>query len=560
MVLLTSQAQTEEPPSRLARAERRWAIPALLALLLAGGGVLLYAGRLTGFYYDEWNFVLQRRAWTLDALLKPHNEHLSLVPVLVYKLLFELFGLGSYVPYRVSVIALGMGIAALLFVYARPRVGATLALAAAAVVLLLGQAYIDILWPFQIGFLGSLACGLGALLALDRGTRRAEFLASALITGALASSSLGLPLLAAFAIEILGRPDRRARWWILLAPVVLYALWYVTYGVSEGITLDNAFATPHYVTEAGAGAAGAVTGLDSNWGRPLLLAFAVVLGFAVRRVTAVPWRLAALVTAPLAFWVATGLARANLNEPAASRYLYPGALLLILVAAEAAAGRRASGRALVLILVLAAASIVSNVGTLRGGAGFLRDQNAMLGGALAATEIGGNRLPPAFMPAPVVAPQVSAGPYLAAVRDLGSPAPSAVALRTDVESARVAADDALVRGYALALTPLPAATGSGAPPQPVGPATAATVAPSGACLVVTPQAPTASVVVTVPPGGLNASGVGPVALARWADEFHAPLPLPAGAAVSLRIPRDGDPTPWRATLPITGPARICTAG
>ena len=84
--------------------------------------------------------------------------------------------------------------------------------------LFLGTAWPDVLWPFQIGFLSSLAAGIGALLALDREDRRGDVIAAVLLGVALASSSLGLPLLAALALEVLGRPDRRSRWWIVALP------------------------------------------------------------------------------------------------------------------------------------------------------------------------------------------------------------------------------------------------------------------------------------------------------------------------------------------------------
>ena len=145
---------------------------------------------------------------TSTRLLLPHNEHLSLVPVLVFKALFSTVGIDSYVPYRVAGLALHCGVVVLLFVYARRRVGDVLALAAAATVLFLGTAWPDVLWPFQIGFLGSLAAGIGALLALDREDRRGDITAAVLLAVALASSSLGIPLLFAFALEVLGRPDR----------------------------------------------------------------------------------------------------------------------------------------------------------------------------------------------------------------------------------------------------------------------------------------------------------------------------------------------------------------
>ena len=96
------------------------------------------------------------------------------MPVLVYKLLFSTVGIDSYLPYRVLGLAMHCGVVVLLFSYARRRVGDVLALAAAAAILLLGTAWQDVLWPFQIGFLGSLAAGIGALLALDREDRRGD--------------------------------------------------------------------------------------------------------------------------------------------------------------------------------------------------------------------------------------------------------------------------------------------------------------------------------------------------------------------------------------------------
>ena len=183
------------PRRRSLPAGAGWIAFGALALVAFAG--LLYLGRSTTFYFDEWDWVQGRRAWNAAALLEPHNEHLSLVPVLVFKLLFSTVGTDSYVPFRVAGLLLHCGVAALLFAYTRKRVGELLALGAAAVVLFLGTAWPDVLWPFQIGFLSSLAAGIGALLALDREDRRGDVIAAVLLGVALASSSLGLPLLAA---------------------------------------------------------------------------------------------------------------------------------------------------------------------------------------------------------------------------------------------------------------------------------------------------------------------------------------------------------------------------
>ncbi len=63
----------------------------VLAVLLCGCGVLLlYAGRHLTFFYDEWSFILQRRGGGVDTYLNPHNGHLVLFSVIIYKLLFAL--------------------------------------------------------------------------------------------------------------------------------------------------------------------------------------------------------------------------------------------------------------------------------------------------------------------------------------------------------------------------------------------------------------------------------------------------------------------------------------
>ena len=330
------------PRRRSLPAGAGWIAFGALALVAFAG--LLYLGRSTTFYFDEWDWVQGRRAWNAAALLEPHNEHLSLVPVLVFKLLFSTVGTDSYVPFRVAGLLLHCGVAALLFAYTRTRVGELLALGAAAVVLFLGTAWPDVLWPFQIGFLSSLAAGIGALLALDREDRRGDVIAAVLLGVALASSSLGLPLLAALALEVLGRPDRRSRWWIVAAPAALYAVWYLAYGGEGTATSDNLFGSPGYVADAAAGAAGALFSLDMDWGRPLAVVGVVALLVSLHRRGTASWRLLALIAAPLAFWGLTALARGQLGEPAAPRYLYPGVVFLLLIAAEAVHRRAAGAR------------------------------------------------------------------------------------------------------------------------------------------------------------------------------------------------------------------------
>ena len=392
-------ATASTPPRRRLELPSAIVWVALAGVLLLTAAVILYLGRSTTFYFDEWNFVLERRAWDVDALLKPHNEHLSVVPVLIYKALFSTLGIDAYAPYRVAGVVVHLIVLVLLFVYARRRVGDVLALGVTVLIAVFGPAWPDVLWPFQAGFLGSLAAGIGALLCLDRGDRRGDIGASALLAVSLASSSLGIPICAAVALEILGRPDRGRRWWILAAPAVLYGIWYLAYGGGGKESLDNLLATPAYVVDAAAAATGSVFGLSIEWGRPLVLALGALLVLAIRRGAKDPWRLAALIALPLIFWGLTGLARADLHEPGAPRYLYPGAIFLLLIALEAARSVRITRAATLALLVVIVFATVSNLGALRNGAGFLRDQAAELNGVLAATQLAG-RSAPAGVPPP----------------------------------------------------------------------------------------------------------------------------------------------------------------
>ena len=71
----------------------------MLALAgLVAAVVILYLGRETIFFYDDWGFVFERRDVSLDSLLTPHNGHLVFVPTLIYKVLFVTAGMSRTGP------------------------------------------------------------------------------------------------------------------------------------------------------------------------------------------------------------------------------------------------------------------------------------------------------------------------------------------------------------------------------------------------------------------------------------------------------------------------------
>ncbi len=117
--------------------------------------------------------------------------------------------------------------------------------------LTLGPAWQNFIWPFQVAWLVSLAAAVGALLLLDRDDRRGEIGASALLALALASSGLGIPIAAGLLVEVVAR---RRSWWVVVAPVAAYALWWLFYQDSGDLFRHNAVLAAQFAADAAAGA------------------------------------------------------------------------------------------------------------------------------------------------------------------------------------------------------------------------------------------------------------------------------------------------------------------
>ena len=188
-------------------------------------------GRGLTFFYDEWDFINAAATtgyW--HNVLQPHNGHPSMVPFSVYWALLHTVGLRHYWPYQLLLVLLDVGCGWLLFVLLRRKVHPAAAAAACAVVMLLGSAWQDLLWPFQIGFLGSVAGGLSALLLLDRDTRRSDAGACACLVVSVGCSGVGLPFLAGVGVELLWRRRDWRRLWVPAFPLALFVVWYETIG------------------------------------------------------------------------------------------------------------------------------------------------------------------------------------------------------------------------------------------------------------------------------------------------------------------------------------------
>jgi hypothetical protein len=567
---------------------RSAARPAHVALALAMAAAGLFAflrGRDLTFYVDEWDYLLHRRGHGPDTFLDPQNGHLQAVPMLVYKGLIETVGADSYVPYRLAAIAVVLAGAALFYVYVRRRVGETMALAATIVVLFFGPGWEPLTAPVGMVALISLAAGLGMLLALDAGTRRGDVAAAVLLGVSLASFSYGPCFAAAAAVDVLLRPGARRRIWLVGAPVALYALWALGYGESE-IDWGNLPGAPRSVAESASAVAVGLTGLyrksgdlgpsvsfDSTFGPPLAFALVAVVAYRLRGPARSSPGLWTTVVLTLTFWASVALVQNPGRTPDASRYVYPGAVFVLLVCAELLKDYRPGRRGMAVLAAWTVVLLVVGIPNLRYGADALENLARFDRAELAALELARPEVAPEFQPEAVPSPvvrghylqNVSAKSYFNAVDDFGSPAYSIGELQRAPALPRQAADLVLASATGLAARP-----GAGRSPGAAAPVLEVSrgvkAEPTGSCLRLRPDGASAGRAdLRLPPGGLLVHGAEAgaldVSLRRFGDDFAVAVAGVSGNSPWI-VPIRGDAAgvPWRARLDnIRGPVVACGA-
>lgn len=303
---------------------------------------LLALGQGLTFFADEWA-VIEGRSLDIGSFLRPFNEHWLGTTIVVYRLMFGIFGLGSYVPYLILLIALHLVVAGEVFVLVRRAAGPILGLAAGLILLVFGSGFEDLFWAMQIGFVGAAALGFGAMLALDGGpSPRRAVLATILLVVAVTTSGLGLVMVAAVGLELLA--DRRRRRYLVVAvvPAVIYVAWYLALGragvatARDPFTLQALSQVPAFVVEGAGAAAGAITGLGPYIGIGLMVAVVAIAGWGLVRGEGLPARVVGCLGGIVVLYVLTGLVRAQLVDDAAlyTRYTYlAGALLMVAIGA-----------------------------------------------------------------------------------------------------------------------------------------------------------------------------------------------------------------------------------
>lgn len=429
---------------------------------------LYYYGRVA---LKEGALVHYGTPFSPEYLLAPFNGHLALGGRFVYETVFAT--VGAHYTVFVVIDALGICAAAgLLFVFARRRVGDVAALAPALLILFFGIAREQFLWPLDFNTSVALAAGLAAILCLQREDRRADLAACLLLALSAAMIEVGLAFLVGAALLIALDGDRWRRAWIVVAPLVLYAAWWVwSARFDQGETeVSNIVHAPKTAFESIAVSLGALTGtntpIPASFATDLttlgkVLAVIALVALAARIVRGgLPRTIWVWLVVAGAYW--TLLATAD-RSAQSTRYLLVSAVLVLLIAADCFP-RPLSNRAGAVLVVLALLPLPANVDALFTG----KDENVLrtdipkTRAEFAAVELAGERVDPAYVvSADARVVEAGGGLYLGipaaaildAARQSGSIAYSLPELEGQPEEIRAIADAALVGAIPVELEP-----------------------------------------------------------------------------------------------------------
>ncbi len=228
-----SRTATWSTPARWT--SRDWARWTFLAYLVAAIPILLWMGDNRWFLGDEWSFLTAKSATDLGGLFAPHNQHWSTIPILIYRLMYTLFGLHEYWPYQLLVILAHLAIAGLLrMVMRRCGVRPWLATVVAGTYVLFGPGRDDILWAFQIGFTLSVVFGLVQMLLADHdgSIDRRDWMGLGFGGLALLTSGQAPSLILATGLAVWYRRGWRQAAFHTVPLGAIYLLWYELAGAS----------------------------------------------------------------------------------------------------------------------------------------------------------------------------------------------------------------------------------------------------------------------------------------------------------------------------------------
>jgi hypothetical protein len=484
-----ARAESVRPRVRLRAQATGWI---LLGLAMAASALLMaWVLHDVPFVEDEWGLLLRAEGASLRDLVAPWNGHLLAVGLLIGKVSLALSGSLSNALVAFDIVGV-LACSALVYIFARRRLGPIVALAPALVPLFFSGTStfygtgIQLTPLLGVNGVYSLDFGLAALLLLEREDRLGDVLATAMLTLSLASFSYGLAFAGGAAVAVALNQRRWQRAYVVAIPVLIYGAWLLwsadeRIGTSE-VLAQNVYLVPLYISDSLSAVTTGIFGLQTQVGRGPAVYFAVQdsslsrlslpLVLIAIQVVAIVLAARALgrrgltrpslwpcLTTLLLLWTLQGLVLDEITRmPGDPRYLFAGAVLLAIVLAELARGVRFSRFAIGLVLAVAVVGALANLPRFREGKALNDHELDATRAAAAAIELAGENVNPEFVPARDVPSLVKtmwigAGDYQAFAARNGSLAVSLEELRAGSEEQRAAADVTLVKGIGLGLVP-----------------------------------------------------------------------------------------------------------
>ena len=329
---------SEQSTIRWARSDEgaRWAFRLSMAMAMV---LYVVVGRRQWFIRDDWAFLLTRTVirdtrGVDDWLFTAQDGHWMTPPILVYRLIQNLFGLESYWPYLVPVMALHVGAVLLVRILCR-RVGvsAWTTTLLCSVLLVFGGGWENIVFGIQITYNMSLVAFLAQVVLVDHEGRADRRDVGGAVLGVIGVMSSGFGPF--FILGVFVLLASRRRWTaaaIAVAPQALaYAWWFVFW------SSDNAAAvTPGPRSQVPAFAVRGITAtFESLMGIASLAGVAILATVAIAVWAGASWRVQSLLltmwVVVVAMFLGVGVQRIGfgVDSAAASRYQHFAAMMLV---------------------------------------------------------------------------------------------------------------------------------------------------------------------------------------------------------------------------------------
>ncbi|MGB0120360.1 MAG: hypothetical protein WBP55_05355 [Solirubrobacterales bacterium] len=536
------------------RLDPRYAWMVLGAAMVVSAVYCLYMTRGSTFTGDEYAWIAFSPFQDFRVSIEPHSGHLIFTTLWLYKAILNTIGT-DYLTFRLLTLGTVFLAVGLLFIWTRRRVGPWVALAPCLVLLFFGSDAGNLLQG--IGFTIMLAVSLGmlALVALDRADRRGDIVACAALTLGVVSFTLILPFVAGAAVAILISKERWRRIWVVAIPIAIYLAWRVWLLVENievpngSAHLSNVLLMPSWTFQSLAGILSALTGFNYNFetgswlapgemaGPALALGFLALVGWRIRTGKMRSWFWVA-VTVMLALFASQVLGWIPaVRTPATSRYLYPGAFVVILVLAEAFRGYQFSRTSFTALWLVAFCAFATNVAFVKDSGRALRERTPAVSMEVTASALVNSAYP--YLPGEDAQPLVDlvSDPGVSvtdqAQKDYGGLAMSETDLIAQPDLA-ARADAILAGAFGTSLVPdKPGRFCQFRPTEKAG--------------------PNGKVETTLAPGGavLTSQTAGKVSLRRFGQSFSVPVgQLEPGKKMLLYVPADDSDVPWRLSASV----------